>query len=48
MPKTVRMTLVVSEELWKRLSHLAVEKGQSKNDVILSLIEKGLKTEKSP
>ena len=43
MPKIVRMTLVVSEELWKKLSHLAVEQHKSKNDIILSLIEKGLK-----
>lgn len=42
----VRMSLVVDEALWKRLSHLAVEKGKSKNDLIIDLIEQALN--KSP
>jgi hypothetical protein len=40
-----RMSLILPEELWKKLGHLAVEENKSKNDLILDLIQKALKTE---
>ncbi|MEM3617879.1 MAG: hypothetical protein QXK47_02260 [Candidatus Bathyarchaeia archaeon] len=45
MTKKVKITLTVSEELWKKLSFLAIEKRVKKNQLIISLIEKALTTE---
>jgi len=43
MPHEVRMSLILPEELWKKISHLAVEQHKSKNQLILDLIETALK-----
>jgi len=40
--KTVKITLTVPEELWKKLSILAIEKKTSKNKLIIDLIQKHL------
>jgi len=40
--KTVKITLTVTEELWKKLSILAIEKKTSKNELIIDLIQKQL------
>jgi predicted HicB family RNase H-like nuclease len=40
--KTVKITLTVPEELWKKLSILAIEKKTSKNKLIIDLIQKQL------
>lgn len=42
MTKKVKITLTVSEELWKKLSILAIEKRMSKNELIINMIEKVL------
>jgi predicted HicB family RNase H-like nuclease len=40
--KNVKITLTVPEELWKKLSILAIEKKTSKNKLIIEMIQKQL------
>ncbi len=42
--KDVRTSLILPEELWKKLSHTSIEQGKSKNELIVELNEKGLKS----
>jgi len=46
MPKKVRMSLTISEELWQQLSHLAIDQSKTKNALITEMIEKYLAAKK--
>jgi predicted transcriptional regulator len=39
---TVRMTITLDDELWRKISHLAVEKRVSKNNLIIQAIKEFL------
>jgi len=39
----MRVSLIISEDLWHKLSILAIDKKTSKNKLITELIQKGLK-----
>lgn len=42
MSKKVKITLTVPEELWKKLSIMAIEQKTSKNQLIIDMIKRAL------
>lgn len=46
--KTVKLSLILPEDLWRKISILALDKRISKNQLIIQILEEKLKEKQKP